>query len=262
MSVKNDELSIIVYSCIKNSCMWEPFTLLINKYWNDCCYKIILVTDKQLEDMSSYRFDEVVEIDDTWGRMIKKAMNLAGTPYVMLFMDDYLLCDRVDNKFLLDCVEYVKTRQLVNLRLIESPKVTSLYEEHSSLGRIGVYIKDKAYSLSLQPGIWEVRALSGFINDEWSAWDFERIGSFKSTGLDGNITTLMDNMFPYEEGVRAGKWMEPGVKLLKRVGYDVRKTGKPIMTNFEMAKIYFKGAVLDMNPTFVSKVQNMLKKWC
>lgn len=32
------------------------------------------------------------------------------------------------------------------------------------------------------------------------------------------------------------------------------------MTNLEMAKIYFQGAVLDWNATFVVKVQNLLGK--
>ena len=32
------------------------------------------------------------------------------------------------------------------------------------------------------------------------------------------------------------------------------------MTNWELCKIYFKGAILELNPTFVVKVQNTVKK--
>ena len=72
------------------------------------------------------------------------------------------------------------------------------------------------------------------------------------------ILVALDYIFPYEEGVRKGKWMQQGAKLCKRNGITIDTKVRPIMTNMEMAKIFFQGAVLDWNANLVLKVQNML----
>ena len=42
---KNSDLSIIVYSCWKNRDMWGVFSKLFKKYWKDCSFQVVLVTD-------------------------------------------------------------------------------------------------------------------------------------------------------------------------------------------------------------------------
>ena len=68
----------------------------------------------------------------------------------------------------------------------------------------------------------------------------------------------LDYIFPYEEGVRKGKWMQQGAKLCKRNGITIDTKVRPIMTNMQWTKIFFQGAVLDWNANLVLKVQNML----
>ena len=66
--------------------------------------------------------------------------------------------------------------------------------------------------------------------------------------------------FPYEEGVRKGKWMVAGVNLCKRNGIDISVSGKPVMSSLEMAWIYFQGAILEINPNLIVKIQNWFVK--
>ena len=95
--MKSSELSIIIYSCWRNRDMWDVFSKLFRKYWSDCPYKVVLATDKYKKTDKEYVFDQIVAYDDTWAKMIKNAINKAETPYVMLWMDDYLLCDYIKN---------------------------------------------------------------------------------------------------------------------------------------------------------------------
>ena len=62
--------------------------------------------------------------------------------------------------------------------------------------------------------------------------------------------------FPYEEGVRRGKWMDNGVRLCKRNNIALDFSRRKKMNSFELAWIYFKGGILEINPTLVVKVQN------
>lgn len=253
----NDRLSIIIYSCWKNRDMWEIFSKLFRKYWKNCPYQVLLVTDAYHETDKRYVFTKVVQIDDTWARMIKEAVKQAQTPYVSLWMDDYLLCDYVQDadveKQLARAVKY----HAANMRLTESPACQGHWERHKN---IGYYRRGKAYSLATQIGIWDSSFLNRTLKDEWSAWDFERIASLDRTDDKQPILVALDYEFPYEEGVRKGRWMQQGAKLCKRNGIELDTKVRPIMTNMEMAKIYFQGAVLDWNATFVVRVQNLLAR--
>lgn len=255
--MKSKELSIIIYSCWKNRDMWEIFSILFEKYWSNCEYNVVLVTDRYLQDDKKYIFNKIVEIDDTWGRMIKKALQVADTPYVMLWMDDYLLCDYVLNDDIRKQVNRAKQYHSANLRLTESPKCDGIYNKQQN---IGYYKRGKAYSLSTQIGIWDRSFLENIIRDDWSAWDYERIGSLSREYSEQPILVSLDYEFPYEEGVRQGKWMAQGAKLCRRNGIKIDTNVRTIMSNKDMAIIYLKGAILDINPTFVVKMQELISK--
>lgn len=109
-------------------------------------------------------------------------------------------------------------------------------------------------------GIWDCAFLNTILKDEWSAWDFERIVSLSKEHNDQPVLVSLDYEFPYEEGVRQGKWMVQGAKLCKRNGIRIDESKRPIMTNKEMAKIYTKGAILDINPTLILRIQNFVNR--
>lgn len=255
---KNIEMSIIIYSCWKNRDMWEIFSKLFIKYWKNCPYPIILVTDEYHQSDIQYVFTKVIEKDDTWAMMIKEAIKQADTPYVMLWMDDYLLCDYIVNSDIEKQLVRMKEYHAANLRLIESPECHGKYEGNEN---IGYYQAGEAYSLATQIGIWDVEFLNRVLKDEWSAWEFERIASLKKDWKEQPILVSLDYVFPYEEGVRKGKWMVAGVKLCQRNGIKLNTKVRPIMTNKEMAKIYLQGAIIDWNPTIILKIQNRLNKF-
>ena len=252
---KDDELSIIIYSCWKNRDMWEIFSILFHKYWKNCVYKVILATDEYHDEGRFNVFDDVVVLESTWAKMIKAAIKKSGTKYVMLWMDDYLLCDYVFDDDIQKQIDRVEKYNALNLRLVYSPwGYGGIYDGDS----IGYYISGGGYSLVLQPGIWNVKLLAGIIEDGWSAWDFERIGSLRKADTQYPILVALDYAFPYVEGVRKGKWMQEGARLCERNGIKLDGHRRPIMTNLEMAIIYFKGAILDINPELVLKIQNIV----
>lgn len=253
--MENKKLSIIIYSCWKNRDMWYVFSALFNKYWSDCDYKLLLATDKYEYKDELWAFDDIVVLDDTWARMIKAAINKSGTKYVMLWMDDYLLCDYVSSSDIQKQINRAEKYNAANLRLVESPVCKRHYKEQKN---IGYYKLGEPYSLSTQVGIWDSDFLLSIIQDSWSAWDFERIGSMQIKDIRQPLLVALDYVFPYEEGVRKGKWMEAGEKLCKRNGIKIDTAKRPVMSNFDMSKIYLQGALLDWCPKLILKMQNII----
>lgn len=255
---KSTDLSIMVYSCNKNRDMWEIFLFLFKKYWCDCKYRLILLTDRIEDDDSVNGFDEVVMLDSSWYDMLMAGLKKAATPYVMLFMDDYLLCDYVHNNDIEKYIEYANKYNVANIRF-----------QKSDLLKPGIYDKDKrfdyyksgtAYSFTTQVGIWNVELLKKYINPDWSAWDFERKGSIEIKDTKHPLLGTGDYEFPYIEGARRGKWMRPGYDLCKKEGINIDEKKRPVMSGLEMWWIEFKGKILKINPTLIQRIYNYITK--
>lgn len=257
-----NEVAIIIYSCERNSDMWRVFSVLFRKYWSACPFEVVLVTDTYkgkaegiYVEKSEFVFSKIVVCNGDWSRMIKTAIEVVGTPYVSLWMDDYLLCDQVQNSVMEHYIEMMRQYHAANIRLVR-PTWEKLCTPDRRNRRIGIYEPGTAYSISTQIGIWDVEFLKSNIKSGWSAWDFERRGSLEIQDHEHPILVALDYVFPYEEAVRKGKWMDQGVRLCERNGVAVNFKKRPRMSNWEMCKIYLKGAVLDLNPTMIVKIQN------
>lgn len=252
---KSKELSILVYSCWKNSDMWDVFLQLFNKYWSDCIYRVILLTDKiKSTEAKCAGFDEIVVLDGTWKEMLCAGINTADTKYVMLWMDDYLLCDYVKNEDINLYLDLAKKYEASNVRLHELAfTIATPFALDSNLSQCK---PGSAYSISTQIGIWNAELLKKYIEKYESPWDFERKGSLNINDYKHPILVSKDYIFPYEEGVRRGKWMDNGVRVCKRNNIQLDFNKRKQMSNFEMAWVYIKGGILEINPQFILKVQN------
>lgn len=255
---KSKDLSILIYSCWKNSDMWDIFGLLFQKYWKDCNYKIVLLTDKYEKEIAKHIFDEIVALDGTWHEMLMAGMERANTEYVMLWMDDYLLCDYVNEKDIEKFLTAAREYNVANIRLIESSMIKS--ETFELDDNYNVYEPGTAYSLSTQVGIWNVKWLKEHINPAWTAWDFERRGSMEIKDSKHPLLAPKYYTFPYEEGVRRGKWLDSGIKVCKRNNINLDFTKRKPMSSFELAWTYLKAGIIEINPSLVLKIQNLLMK--
>ena len=256
---KSPDMAILVYSCWKNRDMWSVFLTLFSKYWPDCSYKVILLTDKYDSRREDDGFDDIVVCDSNWHNMIMAGIEQAGTEYVMLWMDDYLLCDYVRNEDVAYYIEKARKHHAANLRLAESPTIPS--KVFSKDKELNFYQPGTAYSFSTQVGIWDVEFLKKNVKKDWSAWDFERKGSLEVKDFTHPLLASRNYTFPYEEGVRRGKWMDNGIRLCQRNNIRLDFEKRKPMSSFELAWIYFKGGILGLSPTVVVKVQNFVQRW-
>lgn len=259
-------VAIIIYSCERNSDMWPIFSTLFRKYWSNCPYEVALVTDGYkgkkegvYEGGKELIFSKIIVCDKNWSLMIRTAIDIMGTPFVSLWMDDYLLCDYVPENIMEHYIEVMHQYHAANIRLVRPAYAKLCVPDKRNCG-VGIWKPGTAYSICTQVGIWDVEFLKRNIKNGWSAWDFERKGSLQIQDREHPLLVSLDYVFPYEEGVRKGKWMDQGVRLCERNGIELNFRRRPRMSNWEMCKSYLKGAVLDLNPTIIVKLQNKIFK--
>ena len=253
------ELAIIVYSCWKNADMWPIFGRLFQKYWQNCKYELILVTDRKLNDSYDILFDKIISIDGSWYEMIQMAIREADSEYVMLMMDDYLLCDYVDEGIIDRSIKDAERYKVANIRFEKSDLLLDK-KEYPVDSKYEVYTPGKAYSLTTQVGIWNAECLMEYMKPEWSAWDFERIGSLTVRDTKHVLLGTKEYAFPYVEGVRKGKWMKQGIEVCKRndIVLDFNKRNKLSITGNNL--ISLKTRIYNINPTLMLRLYNTICK--
>ena len=254
--MKSADLSILVYSCWKNRDMWDVFLPLFRKYWPDCAYSLVLVTDRLECDAGRYAFDRIVAHDGTWRDMVSLALRECGTPFVMLLMDDYLFRGTQENGPMESFIAALRAYGCANIRLTKSA-FTAL-EDFAPDPRFRRVVPGSAYSLSTQAGIWNASLLLRYMREGWSAWDFERIGSLETRDRAHPILEAADFRLPYTEGVRRGKWLPGGIRVCRANGIALDFKRRPKMGVLGRLAVRAKALVLRASPDLVQRAQNRL----
>jgi hypothetical protein len=255
--VQVGRLTIIVTSCDKYADLWKPFATLFRKYWPDCPYGLKLVTESPARE-GDFVFDEVIPCGRIgWGDRLALALEQVKTPYVLMLCDDYLLCDRVENKKMEHFIDLAEKHKAGNLRLIQNPKHSGLFSDEE---RLGYYQPKTPYCIATQAGLWNTEFLKRLAKGYASIWEFERLGSLRDD-LNQPIIGTHSMEFPFEDAVHKGKWEYAGVRLCERNGITPDFSRRKILMHWDYVREHLKGAILELSPMFILKIQNALARF-
>ena len=252
--MQSSECTVVVASCDKYADLLEPFSVLWKKFWPDCPFETVLVTETA--PSATLCFDRVVACGKggNWCSRLVTALERISTPRVIMLCDDYLLNGSVDTALVLKRLEQAMRFKAVNLRLIPCPKPTQTASEG-----LLEYRKNTAYCIATQAGIWDREFLKTLATGKSSIWEFERYGSF---GLENEVRPILctpTKEFPFVDAVHKGCWEKFGLKVLRDNGLaaDLSKRGLPsFKTRFIEG---FKALVFALVPnTWIVRLQNAL----
>ena len=250
----NSECTVIVASCDKYADLIGPFAILWKKFWSDCPFETVLVTETAPTDVGA--FDRVVACGGgmNWCGRLRMALEQIATPYVILLCDDYYLNASVETSLVLKRLEQAKRFGAVNLRMIPNPVTKIAFQEG-----LREYEKNTAYCIATQAGIWNREFLMKLAEGKSSIWEFERYGSFDLAGETRPILGTPTKEFPFVDAVHKGYWETFGVKVLRdnKIDYDFSKRGLP---PFRVRVVEgFKALVFALVPnTWIVRVQNVI----
>ena len=254
---KTSDCTVVVAGCDKYADLVAPFSTLWQKFWPDCPYRVVLVTETAPTE-TDLCFDEVFAMGGghSWGWRLSRALERIATPRVILLCDDYFLCSLVDTSRIVARVKQSLDLDVLNLRLIPNPSTAVPRPDDPTLG---VYRKNTAYCIATQAGIWDRKFLAELAGRTESIWEFERQGSY-SFEEDGGRPLLctLSKEFPFVDAVHKGYWESFGLRLCRENGIpvDLARRGRP---PFRIAfREWAKGVVFRMCPGLIVRVQNRL----
>ncbi len=220
---RNGDCTVLVCSCDMYADLLPPFAALWRKFWPDCPFEVVLVTETAPADPLC--FDRVLTnpVGETWCRMLVAALRQVETPYVMLLMDDYFLTQTVETTRIARRLDDLKRLGGGNLRLIPNPPVgrarAARLEGEDNLFR---YRPQTAYCVATQAGFWRRDYLCRLAERQRSAWEFERCGSFDPLTAERPILVTGAKEFPFVDAVHKGYWETFGLAACRAAGIDTR----------------------------------------
>ncbi len=259
--MKNADCTILVTSCDAYLDIVGPFVALWRKYWPDCPFETVLVS----ETLTSEGFDRVIltEVDTPWSLRVVAALDQISTPYVMMLMNDYYLEAPVDTARFLRRLEQAKMFNAANLRLNPNPPGRTRFVPSTPVNNAALdlleFPKNEAYCVTCQTGIWNREYLRGLAARNKSAWEFERFGSFMLEGETRPLLVTPTKEFPFFDAVHKGYWELRGVRVLKENGidYDFSRRGMPPFS--ARLREAVKSLIFKIFPwTLIVRIQNFL----
>ena len=237
----NADCTILVTSCDAYRDVEGPFLRLFRKYWPDCPFELAVNGETAAEP--GFDRELLSGKGRTWSAMLADALGRISTPYVILMMNDYFLESPVDTALVLRRLEEAKAKDALNYRLNPNPPRA---------------VKNTAYCVSCQVGIWNRTFLKSLAERTKSAWEFERYGSFMFDETDPRPLLVTETKeFPFLDVIHKGYWEPWGVDLLVREGirYDFGVRGRPPVR--VRVKEWIKKVIFLSNPELVTRIQNV-----
>ena len=221
--MKNGDCTVLVCSCDKDADLLPPFSLLWRKFWPDCPFETVLVTETSPAG-DGLCFDRTIACGRgaSWCSRLVLALKQIDTPYVLMLCDDYYLRERVNTKLMLDRLAQVKKFGAFNLRMIPNPVPGRGNSDPFGRGTdLLRYKPGTAYSIATQAGFWDRAFLSSLAEGKSSIWEFERYGSFDPKARERPLLVTPTKEFPFVDAVHKGHWEKFGLAVCRENGVPV-----------------------------------------
>lgn len=210
--------------------LWEGFFTALTRQWPELDLPIVLNTESkrysfpglEIKTMSLYP-----NASPPWGRRMLETLKRIDSEYILLFLEDFWLDAPVDDAFFRRCLEHME----------ENPDVAvlSFQRTHGPNIRDGRFERferrpqEAEYRFNCQAAVWRRERLIKFIRPHESPWEWEVLGSIRSSRYRDGFYTLIEGekpVFSYDllhgGAIHRGRWNRGVVEpLARRYGLQI-----------------------------------------
>ena len=219
-------VAILICSCDYYSDCWNPILYSFQKYWPECGYDKLIVSNHK---DANYPDAKVIKVGDHkgWASDTLKAIEATDYDYYIYFQEDYWLNQRVNDAAIQHHVQHCVENGIDYLKIQRDyPNRDNLQIGSSCYCFNPIDIK---YSINTAAAIWKRDLFKKVLIPGFTGWDFEYkiVGyikrnhiSIKSEVIHSSLINTQGVSFIPANGVQRGKWTPAGVAFLKENGFD------------------------------------------
>lgn len=252
-------LAIVIVSCDKYRDLWDPFFQSFWKQWPDCPFPVYLQTNevKYTGKHKGRAINILCGKDTDWSTSLKRTLIQIPEKYVFMWNEDLFLSAPVTSALFAEYVELMKKNngKHIHYRCIPSP------DTYTENGALGVYDRGMPYR-SIVMGFWDSAFLQTMLLDGESPWQFEIMGSYRTSYQDG-FFCASKKIIEFVHMAEKGKWQHAGLAYCRKNNIHITLSARPSSSaNFiksDLAKLYF-NFVLKIPWRLRVKIMNILRK--
>ncbi len=207
------DVAVVVLSCgaAPYSHCWQPCADLLNKFWPDRPWPLVLATDRYRGEVTGY--DRILETgadQKSWGRNASAAMRMLKERRVLLLLDDFWATGPWDQAMLDRCLGWMEGKDAWYFRVAPTPGPDVITDPN-----YGICSPGARYRTSLQPAFWEAEYLARIAHPVDDPWSFELHHNGEPRALHLSVT-VSNRPLSYTEALKRGKWRDEAIELAER----------------------------------------------
>lgn len=226
LSEFTDRVAIVVSSCDAFFDAWRPFAQFFERFWSDCPFEVVLLTN-QLSVHSSRLRPVAVGKDRGWSSNLLSALAQIQHPYVLYFQEDYFLNAPVRTEQLADDFAYVIASSADSLCFRARSEPDRGTERLND--RFGVVPLNSDGRTRCQVTLWKRSALQSILRSGETAWDFEARASARTQKMTILSYLRRDSTpIPYlMSAISRGLWMPEAIALCREHAVEIEPLFRP-----------------------------------
>ena len=254
----SDRMSLLVMSCDRYADLWNPMSDCLKRFWPDCPYEILLSTES-LSPAPETAFHRVIHSGSAaWSGRLLDTLNAVTTPYTMLLLDDLWPSQTISTAAMEGILDLMERDGIGDVHLRNEGSDQRDYDKDPAYR---IYASDAPYRISASASIWNTAFLTSVLRPEESAWEFERIGSYREDAL--KLPVLVCKASPLSVvcdsgAVEQGRWEPLALTFAKEQGIAVDSTKRPVKNWRDRLKKSIKSFVYNVNPKLILAIQNRI----
>lgn len=222
MNFHTEQVCLFVCSSQNTFDVFQRVSPSFKIHWPHCPYKKFVGLNTGIETENLGDWTPITAPIDTWkSELLQQLTQLpAQYKFILLFLDDFLLTDPVDEKKLETLVHSTITKNLDYLRLVPRcfaffPKLFHQLKQSMRRENVELINIQEPYYSSLQVCLWKRDHLIDTLHLKTkNIWDFEhqRLNGIKHHAVVGK------SPIPYTHVVEKGKWKPYARRVFKKLG--------------------------------------------
>lgn len=200
-------VAILILSCDKYQDLWEPFFYQFRKSWPDCPYQLYLGSNtKKYNDANIQTI--LSGPDKNWSESLLSILKQIPEEYLFVWLDDIFIISKTSDDVWDACWKLLQ-KNANHIHMSQLPQADSIYSDRM----FGVYKKGAPYRVNVL-GFWRKSCLIRMIIPGENPWQFEIMGSYRSSFDDG-FYCLMEPLFLSLHVVEKGKLFKTAIQYCK-----------------------------------------------
>ncbi len=256
--MQSDRMSLLVMSCDRYSDLWNPMSDCLKRFWPDCPYETLLSTESASPAPETVFHRTVHSARSAWSGRLLETLDAIQTPYTMLLLDDLWPCQTISTAAIEQILDLMERDAIGDVHLRNEGFHERDYEKDSAYR---IYADGTPYRISASAAIWNTAFLQSVLRPEESAWEFERIGSYREEAR--KLPVLVCKSSPLSVvcdsgAVEQGRWEPLALAFAKEQGIAVDTTKRPIKRWRDRLRKSIKSFVYNANPKLILAIQNRI----